>query len=186
MRLYVGLIHYPVYNKNGERIASAVTGFDLHDLSRLARTFGVRRLFVITPLEDQQKLAERIIRHWTEGYGATYNVLRKEAFDLVSISPSLEQCVREISSTEGGVPVLVATDASRRKSKGLTYHEAKNMVRSDQAVLVLFGTGWGLDDAVFEEADYFLDPIEADRGYNHLSVRSAAAIILDRLVGKYH
>jgi len=51
---------------------------------------------------------------------------------------------------------------------------------------VLFGTGWGLDEAVFKEADYFLDPIEADTGYNHLSVRSAAAIILDRLVGKYH
>jgi tRNA (guanine37-N1)-methyltransferase len=186
MRLYMGLLHYPVYNKNYERIASAVTSFDLHDLSRLAKTYGVRRFFVITPLEDQQKLAERIIRHWTEGHGAAYNVHRKEAFGVVSISPSLEECIGEISSTEGGSPVLIATGATRRNIKGLTYSEAKNMVRSHRPVLVLFGTAWGLDEEIFEEADYFLSPIEGDTDYNHLSVRSAAAIILDRLAGRYH
>jgi hypothetical protein len=186
MRLYIGLLHYPVYNKNYERIASAVTGFDLHDLSRLAKTYGVRRFFVITPLEDQQKLARRIIKHWTEGYGASYNVHRKEAFDLISINPSLEECIGEISGLEGDSPVLIATGATRRNTKGLTYAEAKNMVRSDRPVFVLFGTAWGLDEEVFEEADYFLYPIEGDSGYNHLSVRSAAAIILDRLAGRYH
>jgi hypothetical protein len=186
MRLYMGLLHYPVYNKKSERIASAVTSFDLHDLSRLAKTYGVRRFFVITPLEDQQKLALRIIRHWTEGYGAAYNVHRKEAFDLVSINPSLEECIGEISGMEGGSPVLMATSATRRNIKGLTYSEAKKMVRSDRPVLLLFGTAWGLSEEIFEEADYYLYPIEGDAGYNHLSVRSAAAIILDRLAGIYH
>jgi hypothetical protein len=186
MRLYMGLLHYPVYNKNYERIASAITSFDLHDLSRLAKTYGVRRLFIITPVEDQQELAERIIRHWTEGYGAVYNVHRKEAFDLVSISPSLEECVGKISSVEGGTPILVATDASRRNMKGLSYSEAKNMIRSDRPMLVLFGTAWGLDEMIFEQADYLLDPIEGDRDYNHLSVRAAAAIIMDRLAGRYN
>jgi hypothetical protein len=184
MRLYIGLLHYPVYNKNHERIASALTSFDLHDLSRLAKTYGVRRLFIITPVEDQQELAERIIRHWTEGYGAAYNVYRKEAFDLVSISPTLEECIREISRVEDANPVLVATDASRQNIKGLSYPEAKNMIRSDRPVLVLFGTAWGLDEMIFEQADYLLDPIEGDRDYNHLSVRAAAAIILDRLAGR--
>jgi hypothetical protein len=186
MRLYMGLLHYPVYNKNYERIASAVTSFDLHDLSRLAKTYGVRRLFIVTPVEDQQEFAERIIRHWTEGYGAAYNVHRKEAFDLVSISPSLEECIGKISSVEGGNPVLVATGASRRSIKRLSYCEAKNMIRSDRPVLVIFGTAWGLDETVFEQSDYLLDPIEGNTDYNHLSVRAAAAIILDRLAGRYN
>jgi len=47
---------------------------------------------------------------------------------------------------------------------------------------ILFGTGWGLTQEVKESADYVLSPIEG-RGYNHLSVRSAVAIILDRLLG---
>jgi hypothetical protein len=46
----VGLLHYPVYNKNYETIASAITTFDLHDCSRLAKTYGVKTFFVITPL----------------------------------------------------------------------------------------------------------------------------------------
>ncbi len=184
MRFYMGLIHYPVYNKHYERIASAITSFDLHDLSRLAKTYGVRRLFVIIPLKDQQGLAERIIKHWTEGYGANYNAYRKEALELVSIFSSLEECIRMISEIEGRKPVLIATDASRRNARSLTYPEGKNMVDSGQPVFVLFGTAWGLDEEILERADYLLDPIESDTGYNHLSVRSAAAIILDRLAGK--
>jgi hypothetical protein len=183
-RLYVGLVHYPVYNKRSERIASAITSFDLHDLSRLARTYGVRRLFVIIPLRDQQKLAERIIKHWTEGYGADYNVFRKEALELISIYPSLEDCIGVISQNEGTTPVLIATDASRRIARGLSYAEGKKMVDSGQPLFVLFGTAWGLDEEILKRADYLLYPIESDAGYNHLSVRSAAAIIIDRLAGR--
>jgi tRNA (guanine37-N1)-methyltransferase len=184
MRLYMGLVHYPVYNKRSERIASAITNFDLHDLSRLARTYGVRRLFAVIPLKDQQILAERIIKHWTEGYGAVYNAFRKEALELISVFPSLEECIGVISKREGSKPVLIATDASRPTAKGLSYTEAREMVASGQPLFVLFGTAWGLDEEILERADYLLDPIESDTGYNHLSVRSAAAIILDRLAGK--
>jgi hypothetical protein len=48
----------------------------------------------------------------------------------------------------------------------------------------MFGTGWGMIDELIERADYYLDPIEGPVEYNHLSVRSACAIILDRLTGK--
>ena len=183
-RLYVGLVHYPVYNKRSERIASAITSFDLHDLSRLARTYGVRRLFVIIPLRDQQKLAGRIIKHWTEGYGAVYNAFRKEALELITVSASIEECTGLISEKEGGRPLLIATDASRRGARSLGYSEAKRMVDSGHPLFVLFGTAWGLDEEILQRADYLLDPIESDAGYNHLSVRSAAAIIIDRLAGK--
>ncbi len=76
------------------------------------------------------------------------------------------------------------TDASRKKAPGLTYEQAKGMVTADKAILLLFGTAWGLADEVMDMADYLLDPVEGYTDYNHLSVRSAVAIILDRLAGR--
>jgi tRNA (guanine37-N1)-methyltransferase len=185
VRLYIGLVHYPVYNKNRQRIASAITTFDLHDLSRLARTYGVKRFFVINPLEDQQRLAERVLRHWAVGYGATYNRYRKEAIELIRVVPSLEDSIREIIEMEGETPLLIATDASRRAEEGLTYREAVDIIHSKKVVHLLFGTAWGLDADLINNVDYILDPVEGGTDYNHLSVRAAAAIILDRLAGKY-
>ncbi|MGD8229431.1 MAG: RNA methyltransferase [Desulfobacteraceae bacterium] len=185
MRLYIGLIHYPVYNKNRQKIASAITTFDLHDLSRLARTYGVKRFFVINPLEDQQRLAERVLRHWAVGYGATYNRYRKEAIELIRVVPSLEDSIREIIEMEGQTPLLMATDASRQAEGALTYREAVNIIHSKKVVHLLFGTAWGLDADLISNADYILDPVSGGTDYNHLSVRAAAAIILDRLAGRY-
>jgi tRNA (guanine37-N1)-methyltransferase len=185
MRLYLGLVHHPVYNKNHERIASAITTFDLHDLSRLAKTYGVKGLYVITPLEDQQELAGRVIRHWTSGYGATYNPNRKEALELISVCATIDDCVREVAGIEGERPLLVSTDASIKRPEVLGYSRAAGMVRAGRLILLLFGTAWGLGEEVFDQADYFLDPIKTHTDYNHLSVRSAAAIILDRLAGRH-
>ena len=185
MRLYLALLHYPVYNKHHERIASAITTFDLHDISRLAKTYGVKRFFVITPLEDQQRLVERVIRHWTFGYGATYNPFRKEALELLAVSPSLESCTEAILEGEGERPLLIATDASEQNGRPIGYPEAAGIIFSGRVVVLLFGTAWGLDQQIFGLADYVLDPIDSGSGYNHLSVRSAVAIILDRLAGGY-
>jgi len=49
---------------------------------------------------------------------------------------------------------------------------------------MMFGTAWGLADELFRKADHVLQPIEGDNEYNHLSVRCASAIILDRLSGQ--
>jgi len=46
-----------------------------------------------------------------------------------------------------------------------------------------FGTGRGRAREVLQESDYILAPIEGVLDYNHLSVRSAAAIVLDRMMG---
>lgn len=185
MRLYIGLLHYPVYNKNYQRIASAITNFDLHDLSRLARTYDVKRFFVITPLEDQRKLAERIVRHWTIGYGARYNKYRKEAFERLAVVSSLETSCQKISSMEGEPPQVIATDASAHGGESITYAHAAEILHSGRVALLLFGTAWGLAGEVIKEADYLLEPIQGPADYNHLSVRTAAAIILDRLAGSY-
>ena len=184
MRLYAGLLHYPVYNKHYDTIASAITTLDLHDLSRLARTYDLRRLYVVTPLEDQQQLAGRILAHWTTGYGAQYNRDRKEALGVTTLSPSLDAASEEIADREGELPILIATDAGPQTGRSISYREAGDLIVSARTVFLLFGTAWGLDRAVLERADYILDPIMGGTTYNHLSVRTAAAIIIDRLVGR--
>ena len=184
MRLYMGLLHYPVYNKRHQTIASAVTSIDLHDLSRLAKTYGIKTLYVVTPLKDQQRFAERILDHWIKGYGATYNPHRKEALELVTIASALDVTVKEITAEEGEAPVLIATDASRQGAKIITYQGAMGIIDSGKVVYLLFGTGWGLTRSMIDRVDCQLDPIAGVSDYNHLSVRAAAAVVLDRLMSR--
>ena len=54
----------------------------------------------------------------------------------------------------------------------------------DHPHLLVFGTGFGLADEIMKQMDYVLEPIWGPTDFNHLSVRSAAAIILDRLLGR--
>ena len=184
MLLYIGLVHYPVYNKNYDIIASAITTLDLHDISRVARTYNAKGFFIITPLADQKELVQRVKGHWTEGYGASYNPDRKEALELVQVADTLGEVKEEIRRKEGEAPVCIATDASKLAGKIIGFDKARDMVNQSIPVLIFFGTAWGLHRQVLEEADYVLEPIYGPTEYNHLSVRAAAAIILDRLVGR--
>ena len=185
MRLYIGLLHYPVYNKNDQKITSAITNVDLHDLSRLSRTYGVKSFFVITPLKKQQRFAERIIAHWVAGYGASYNNLRKEAIELIRITPSLDSSVKEIRKIEGEDPLIIATCASEHLERSISYSSMKKVLGSDRVVFIIFGTAWGLHNEIINRADFILEPVKGNNDYNHLSVRTAAGIILDRLSGGY-
>ncbi len=186
MRLYIGLLHYPVYNKNRQTITSAITNFDLHDISRLAKTYGVKRFFVITPLEDQRRLGERIIQHWTLGHGARYNPHRREALELVAICPTMKDSMERIEEAEGEAPLVIATDAGVHGNRPLGYTRAGEILLSGRTAILLFGTAWGIDREVLAQSDYVLEPVKGIGNYNHLSVRTAAAIILDRLVGQYN
>lgn len=88
--LYIGLIHYPVLNKNRECVASAVTNLDIHDLARIAMTYGLGGYYIVTPLEDQIKLAETLISHWTQGPAGLLNLDRKKALSMVKVVASLD------------------------------------------------------------------------------------------------
>jgi hypothetical protein len=180
--LYVALIHHPVYNKNGDVIASAVSNLDLHDISRAAKTYGVEVFYVVTPLADQRELVRRIIAHWTHGVGARYNPDRKAALELVKVVGSLDAAVDQISDKGQGQPITVVTDA-RPHPDNISYRGLAGMLKSNRPLLLIFGTAWGLTREFITTADYVLAPIKGTTGYNHLSVRSAAAIVLDRLLG---
>jgi hypothetical protein len=178
----VALIHHPVVNKNGETIASAVTNLDLHDIARAVKTYGGRGFYVATPLTDQQALVEKIVSHWTEGAGGAHHPNRKSALELIRVADTLGAVREEIGRLEGASPKTVVTSA-RRRGDGLSFAGLRAMIEEDTPVLLVLGTAWGLAEEIMQQADYTLAPIASRTGYNHLSVRSAASIMLDRLLG---
>lgn len=181
--LHVALTHYPVINKNGDTIASAVTNLDLHDIARLAKTFGLPAFYVVTPLSDQKRLVGRIIAHWTRGAGASYNPKRREALELIRIKGSLQEVLAHIHKKRNHFPKTVVTCA-KLKTGNISFDMFRDMLKDGHPYLLILGTAWGLSESLIAEADYVLEPVRGVTDYNHLSVRSAAAIILDRLTGE--
>ena len=178
----MALLHYPVLSKNGETIASAVTNLDLHDISRAARTYGIRCFYVVTPLQDQKELVDKIVSHWVSGAGSTYNPNRREALSLIRVKESIEDVLSEIELHEGGRPKTVVTSAKNRPDT-LDFRRLKAMIRqSGNPYVVVFGTAWGLTEDFIKSADYVLEPLYGGTDYNHLPVRSAVAVTLDRLM----
>ena len=182
--IYVALIHYPVINKNGDVIASAITNLDLHDISRAAKTYGVKCVYIVTPLTDQIALAKQIIRHWTDGAGADYNPIRRSALQLIHTKASIEDVVGHIYSNENAYPKTVATSAKKYGTKtSISYEKLRHLISNNLPHLLFLGTAWGLAEEIIRQADYILKPVAGNTAYNHLPVRSAAAIILERLMG---
>ena len=181
--LFMALTHFPVVNRNGEPIASAVTNLDLHDMSRAAKTFGVKAFYVVTPLGDQKLLVEKIVSHWVTGIGAKFNPKRRVALELIRIKNSVDEVVEHICLETKVRPETVVTSAGNFSNR-IGFDGFRKMLRTGKPYLLVFGTGWGLTDEFMAGVDYVLEPISGSTGYNHLSVRSAAAIILDRLQGQ--
>ena len=180
--LAVALVHHPVVDKNGQTIAAAVTALDLHDIARAAKTYGVDVFYVVTPLEDQQELVRQIIDHWVTGIGAEYNPDRKAALALIRMKASLEEVLAEMQVAAGAKPQVVVTSARMEKSD-LSHAALRELVKGKEPVVLVFGTAWGLASQALEQADFRLAPIAGAGEYNHLSVRSAVSIILDRALG---
>ncbi len=182
--LDLALVHYPVCNKNRETIGSAVTNLDLHDLARAGRTFGVDTLYIVTPYADQQQLVSEILDHWLTGHGAEANSDRRDALALVRLCDDLDGLYAAATARWGERPTVLATGARLAGEGEHSYQGVREAVVAGRPHLLLFGTAWGLAPEVFASVDGFLPPIWGQMEYNHLSVRSAAAIVLDRLLGK--
>jgi len=181
--LSVVLLHHPVVDKNGLVVTSALTNMDIHDIARSARTYGVRRFYVATPVKALRVLAAKIIEHWESGYGSTYNITRKDALSLVSLEHDLDSTMLALERESGARPRLVMTSARAGPNRTSFGVLRAQLAVSSEPHLIVLGTGWGLAPEVIERADLILEPVCGPTDYNHLSVRSAAAIILDRLCG---
>ncbi|MEI7818470.1 MAG: RNA methyltransferase, partial [Desulfuromonadales bacterium] len=148
-----------------------------------SKTFGLDRFYIVTPAEEQRKLAERISGHWQQGWGAEYNPDRRQALDIVRVTPTISSAIVDLQSGFSKKVVTVVTGAAQR-ADATALSSFRNLLKdSDQPYLLLLGTGWGLTEECFANADIILEPIAGNGIYNHLSVRSAAAIMLDRIKG---
>ena len=180
--VHIALLHYPVYDREGQVVSTALTNLDLHDIARSSRTYGLSGYTIVTPIESQRELARQITGHWRDGHGATHNQHRAEALALIDTAGSLEELVERLTTQHGEKPAVVATSA--KPSEGAVSSEVLvATLEPAKPLLILLGTGWGLHRDVLAQADFCLKPILGPGTYNHLSVRSAAAIVLDRLFG---
>ncbi|MCS7149646.1 MAG: tRNA (guanosine(37)-N1)-methyltransferase TrmD [Caldimicrobium sp.] len=183
-RLYLILIHYPVLDKEGKIIASSLTNTDLHDLARLGRTYGLPGIYIVQPLKEQRELAQELIDYWTTGKGSTKNPLRKEAIKLLRVVASLDEALTDIKDKEEQDPLLVGTDASPKR-EFISPKELRSLLW-EKPICLLLGTAWGIENSLLEKCHLFIEPIWGRLDYyNHLSVRSASAILVDRILGDY-
>lgn len=179
--LYVALIHFPVMNKKNLPIGSALTTIDLHDIARASITFGVKGFYVITPYEDQAILANQVVEHWTKGVGGKLNPYRKKALELIRVTKTIEDAVSSIEQERNEPVVTIATSAKEIRGS-ITIEALRQKLDKKASHVIIFGTAWGLADELIDTCDFILDPIFGNTDYNHLSVRSAASIYLDRII----
>jgi hypothetical protein len=180
----LALVHYPVKDRLGAVNATSITPLNLHDLARSAATFGVAPFYVVTPLLSQQALAKRILAHWSDGYGGEQNPSRRESLRAVRLVSSVNEASEDIFRHTGSYPRLAGTAAAGGGGSVDCAVLRKEIDSGASPWLLLFGTGYGLTKDIVSQCDALLDPIRGPGKFNHLSVRSAAAIILDRLFGK--
>ena len=178
--LSLAIIHHPVLDKKGDIVSTSINNLEIHDVARSCMTFGVDLCYIVTPLDRQRSIAEQLIDHWKNGYGRQYNPDRAEALEKIRIAKSLAEVIQEF---EGREPLLIGTSSKRRETS-IGYGELAGRIQEDlRPVLLLFGTGWGLPPAIVAGCERTLLPISGPGEYNHLSLRVAIGIILDRLMG---
>ncbi len=181
-RVAIALVHHPVLDGQGAVVTTAVTNLDVHDLARSARTYGCSDYFVVHPVAAQRTLVGRILEHWTEGSSGKRIPDRREALSVLRIVESVEAAIDALG---GRAAVEVWVTAARQLGETVSFADARGRVEGEgRPLLLVFGTGWGLAPDIVARADALLEPIRPARGdYNHLSVRAACAIALDRLLG---
>lgn len=183
-RVSLALVHHPTLDRGGAVVATAVTTLDLHDFARVARTYGLGGVYATTPLEGQRALAERLLAHWVEGKGGQANPWRRDALKGLRVVTSLQDAARDLEERWGEAPWLVATSA-REGADRLSFAEVRTRLDgTGRPALLVFGTGWGLAPEAVAACQAVLEPVRGAREYNHLSVRCAAAIVVDRLLGR--
>ena len=181
--VYCALVHHPVLDRAGDEVTTSVTNLDVHDIARSARTYGLRGYYVVNPIDAQHPVVQKIIDHWSIGAGVRRFPERTEAIGLVRIVRSIDDAIAEIERTEGQTPRLVATSAKGGEDRASYAEEVARLRGESRPTLLLFGTGHGLSPGVLRGCDAILAPIEGPTDFNHLSVRAAVAITLDRLLG---
>jgi hypothetical protein len=180
-RISAVLIHHPIYDRARTVVTGAITNLDIHDIGRSAHTYGLEAYYIAHPIAAQRELAERIREHWLTGSGSRRIPDRVPPMQNLRIVSDLDEALRA-----SGPDTELWVTSARAGENSLSYAGARARLADEgPPVLIAFGTGWGLADEIVQRARFMLEPIRSPRadGFNHLSVRAAAAIIFDRLLG---
>ncbi|MBQ4133475.1 MAG: tRNA (guanosine(37)-N1)-methyltransferase TrmD [Desulfovibrionaceae bacterium] len=178
--LFVALVHYPVLDREKKSVAVSLTNLDIHDIARCSCSYGMGGAFIVTPLNDQKRLLGEIIAHWTSGAGGRTNPHRAMAFESIFPADSVEDAVAQITRQCGQEPYLLASSA--QGPGNVSFREVRGILEQ-RPVLLLLGTSQGLSPLVLKQCQGMLPPLRYLDSYNHLSVRMAGAIIIDRILG---
>ncbi len=181
---YVILMHDQVKLPDGTTGTSSVTSIVIHDTARSCATYGIENFFLVTPLVDQLSIVETFLSFWHSERGKKYNPSRFKAVSRVRTEISLARALASIEAETGKKPIIITTSAKTMShATTIDYHSQETIWVQKRPVVFIFGTAQGLADEVVNQSDYLLLPITGMTDYNHLSVRSAMAIILDRWLG---
>jgi hypothetical protein len=190
-RLAIGLVHYPILDRQKKIVATNVTNFDIHDIARASKVYGVERYYIIHPMKEQLMFVDRILDHWRVGEGSKFNPFRKTALTNVLTSPSLEAAVRHWREDGDATDCFTVATHARPVSttKNYSFPELRQEIRQPGAkpCFLIFGTGFGLTEELMQSCDGVLESIKGapPQDYRHLSVRSAVSICLDRIMGPW-
>lgn len=179
------LCHYPVYLDKRTIGASSLTNLDIHDIARISRSYGMSDFYVLSPLKDQLDLLRSILSHWLNGPGSEKNKDRSRALQSVKAVENFEEARKLAKRKHGMEPVFLGTSANWPKNgQTLTPADARTLCAA-APVIICLGTAKGL---ALEHMDFCKGVLRPIRfiGDNHLSVRSAAAILADRILGDFH
>jgi hypothetical protein len=183
--LHVALIHWPILDRAKNIVCTNVTNFDIHDIARASRTYGVEKYFIVNKMQEQLSFVSRVLDHWRLGVGSVYNNKRKTALNMVELQPTLEDVIKTFPKK----PLVVATSARELGIPRISFKDLRGRLESEssESILLVFGTGFGLGEQVLAQADMLLEPLKgaSKDDYRHLSVRSAVSIVLDRLLGRW-
>ena len=181
------LLHHPVMLDAKNSGTSSLTNLDIHDIARISRSYAMGPFFAVTPLEEQRELLRAILRHWTDEQGRKSHSDRARALDMVRPAASLDEALRQREEECGVRPLLLTSSAAWPDKKSrlplLTPHQVREACRRGPVMLCL-GTARGLAPEVLARSDGMVRPVRF-LSDNHLSVRSAAAILADRILGDY-
>ncbi len=194
--LSLALLHHPVIikdkqaSKREEIGTSSITNLDIHDIARSARTYDVNSFYIVSPLEDQAKLVHTLTEYWTKGRGARANTDRQNALSIVQHAYNIEEVKEKILKEKGKAPKIIGTSASiptdkkkRPLVEQIMWKELKKILKNEE-ILLLFGTSHGISEDLLRQCDAILPPLRGLSKYNHLSVRAAAALCLERIIGE--
>lgn len=188
---YVALMHTQVLPQADRVGDTSITSLDIHDIARSSATFGIKNYFVVSRLKDQQNILKTFLDFWMSDEGKDYNLTRFQAVSRIIPAINFEDVFSKIREIEKVDPIVITTSAktydfNNNGPKFIDYYCQGEVFEQKRPVLFVFGTGQGLSDEILNKSDYLLLPINGMSDYNHLSVRSAVAIILDRWLGLYN